>query len=108
MKKKLACGNCDGGLEWSDGNTLVCPKCQIRVAGPFTRADEIPDYKVFKRRRGHRKRPPAKPNYALDASHCQTLIIQIEDGEREESYRGELIDLRAKLRRAHEELDRSR
>lgn len=47
-KKPLSCGNCAGGLviEHDEaGITLQCPKCVVRVAGPFTDAFEIPEYK---------------------------------------------------------------
>jgi hypothetical protein len=66
-EKKFACPNCDGGLVLEDTYGLVCPACEIRVAGPFTDADEIPDYKPArrgiggevlapKRSRGHAKK----------------------------------------------------
>lgn len=47
MKKKrlLRCPNCEGGLHLDDPSYgLTCPRCQIRVAGPFESAHEIPDY----------------------------------------------------------------
>ena len=46
---KFACPNCDGGLVLEDTYGLVCPACEIRVAGPFESGDEIPDYKPAKR-----------------------------------------------------------
>lgn len=43
---KIACSNCGGGLTLEDPNYgLVCEPCGVRVAGPFTDANEIPDYK---------------------------------------------------------------
>ena len=43
--KLLTCANCGGGLRLEDPSYgLTCPRCQIRVAGPFTNANEIPDY----------------------------------------------------------------
>lgn len=47
-KTPLACGNCDGGLvvEHDEaGVTLLCPRCVVRIAGPFTDAGDIPEYK---------------------------------------------------------------
>jgi len=44
-KTKLTCGECGGGLDASDlAYGLVCPVCDVRVAGPFTDAHDIPDY----------------------------------------------------------------
>ncbi len=49
--KQLTCENCGGGLYLEDPSYgLVCPKCEIRVAGPFEDASEIPDYVPAKRR----------------------------------------------------------
>jgi hypothetical protein len=44
----LSCGNCGGGLviEHDEaGITLLCPRCEIRVAGPFTDVYDIPNFK---------------------------------------------------------------
>jgi hypothetical protein len=44
---KLGCGNCCGGLSIEHegpGVTLICPVCQVRVAGPFFDAHDIPEY----------------------------------------------------------------
>jgi hypothetical protein len=44
-KRRLTCSNCDGPLTMEDpAYGLVCPKCNVRVAGPFETADEVPDY----------------------------------------------------------------
>lgn len=46
MKKKpMCCPNCEGGLVLEDPSYgLTCPRCEIRVAGPFTSGHEIPEY----------------------------------------------------------------
>lgn len=49
--KQLTCENCDGGLVLEDSYGLVCPACEVRVAGPFESGHEVPDYKVAKRNR---------------------------------------------------------
>jgi ribosomal protein S27AE len=53
----LTCGNCDGGLvaeHDESGLRLDCPKCLVRIAGPFTEAGEIPDYKPAVSRKSRR------------------------------------------------------
>lgn len=41
----LRCANCGGGLLLEDPSYgLTCPRCGVRVAGPFESAHEIPDY----------------------------------------------------------------
>lgn len=41
----MRCPSCDGGLLLDDPSYgLTCPRCEIRVAGPFESAHEIPDY----------------------------------------------------------------
>lgn len=41
----LRCANCDGGLDGSDlAYGLVCHTCGVRVAGPFTSANDVPEY----------------------------------------------------------------
>ena len=76
-EKKFACPNCDGGLVLEDpAYGLVCPACEIRVAGPFESGHEIPDYKparrglggevlLPKRRTGHAQKLPSKRGKAL-------------------------------------------
>lgn len=55
MKKgRIGCGNCGGGLVWAEGEILVCPKCEVRIAGPFKHADDVPDYKPFQERKRKR------------------------------------------------------
>jgi hypothetical protein len=57
MAKLLSCGNCTGGLviEHDEaGITLLCPKCMVRVAGPFTDAGDIPEYKPARQLRRRR------------------------------------------------------
>jgi hypothetical protein len=44
-KQRLRCPNCDGGLTIEDyAYGLICPRCQIRIAGPFESGHDIPDY----------------------------------------------------------------
>lgn len=44
-KQPMRCPNCDGGLLLEDPSYgLTCPRCEIRVAGPFESAHDIPDY----------------------------------------------------------------
>jgi len=43
-RERLTCENCDGGLALEDRYGLVCPACEVRVAGPFESAHDIPDY----------------------------------------------------------------
>jgi hypothetical protein len=43
-KKRFTCPQCDGGLVLEDTYGLVCPACEVRVAGPFTDAHQIPAY----------------------------------------------------------------
>ena len=44
-QKRLTCENCDGGLVLEDPSYgIVCPTCEVRVAGPFESAHDIPDY----------------------------------------------------------------
>lgn len=43
--KPLRCPSCEGGLYLDDPSYgLTCPRCEIRVAGPFESAHEIPEY----------------------------------------------------------------
>lgn len=42
---KFCCPQCSGPLDGSDlAYGLVCNACGIRVAGPFTDANDVPDY----------------------------------------------------------------
>ena len=44
-KQPLRCLNCEGGLRLDDpAYGLTCPRCEIRVAGPFESGHDIPDY----------------------------------------------------------------
>jgi len=44
-QQPMRCPNCEGGLYLDDPSYgLTCPRCGIRVAGPFESAHEIPDY----------------------------------------------------------------
>jgi transcription elongation factor Elf1 len=48
-QKLFTCPNCDGGLRLEDPSYgLVCQACEIRVAGPFESANDIPDYQPAK------------------------------------------------------------
>lgn len=50
-RRQFTCPQCGGGLYLEDPSYgLVCPACEVRVAGPFTEANEIPDYVPAKRR----------------------------------------------------------
>lgn len=43
--KPMRCPNCEGGLYLEDPSYgLTCPRCEIRVAGPFESAHDIPEY----------------------------------------------------------------
>lgn len=43
--KPMRCPSCEGGLYLDDPSYgLTCPRCGIRVAGPFESAHEIPEY----------------------------------------------------------------
>jgi predicted metal-dependent hydrolase len=88
-EKKFACPNCDGGLVLEDPSYgLVCPACEIRVAGPFSSADEIPDYKPARRgsggevlrpkRRGHAKKllPKQRSGIAKKAPKQRSGIVK--------------------------------
>jgi len=47
-KELLTCANCGGGVEFvhdESGAWFRCPRCEVRVAGPFTDAKDIPEYK---------------------------------------------------------------
>jgi hypothetical protein len=45
-RKPLCCGQCGGGLALEDPSYgLTCDVCEVRVAGPFESADDIPDFK---------------------------------------------------------------
>ena len=44
-KKPMRCPNCEGGLYLDDPSYgLTCPRCEIRVAGPFESGHDIPEY----------------------------------------------------------------
>lgn len=73
-KMPLCCSNCGGGLDGSDLRYgLICPVCNVRAAGPFDDASDVPDYKPvtpFRTPNGHaRKRLPfsTRKCHACDA-----------------------------------------
>lgn len=59
---KLTCDNCGGGLDGSDlAYGLVCPPCGVRVAGPFTSANDVPEYESVEEQAAR---------YAHEAEEC--------------------------------------
>lgn len=63
--KRLTCENCDGGLVLEDPSYgLVCPACEVRVAGPFESGHDIPDYNPAKRGPGGAVLPPRRRRHA--------------------------------------------
>lgn len=74
----LVCGNCAGGLEREergDSAVLICPRCVVRVAGPFYDEEDIPDYVPF---RPFKKNPSDEPR---DLSAGVRKYVEFNDAD---------------------------
>ena len=79
--KPLTCANCGGGLRLEDPSYgLTCPRCQIRVAGPFTNANEIPDYVPASTSTKYRPPPPKHRAYDINPTSPEVIKAFLESG----------------------------